>query len=157
MYRSVIIIALQMYRITIKHTRDNLIIFRKTIRFNLFYYFNTIQCLIFAVLLNDTLIMELRIREILESKDIKVSSLAETFGITRANMSNIVNGKSTPSLETLEKIANALEVDITELFAPSSSGGIIGVIRIRDTNYNINSVLDLSRLLDRIESGEIVL
>ena len=146
-----------MYRITIKHTRDNLIIFRKTIRFNLFYYFNTIQCLIFAVLLNDTLIMELRIREILESKDIKVSSLAETVGITRANMSNIVNGKSTPSLETLEKIANALEVDITELFGPSSSGGIIGVIRIRDTNYNINSVSDLSRLLDRIESGEIVL
>ena len=146
-----------MYRITIKHTRDNLIIFRKTIRFNLFYYFNTIQCLIFAVLLNDTLIMELRIREILESKDIKVSSLAETVGITRANIINIFNGKSTPSLETLEKIANALEVDITELFAPSSSGGIIGVIRIRDTNYNINSVLDLSRLLDRIESGEIVL
>ena len=146
-----------MYRIAIKRTRDNLIIFRKTIRFNLFYYFNTIQCLIFAVLLNDTLIMELRIREILESKDIKVSSLAETVGITRANMSNIVNGKSTPSLETLEKIANALEVDITELFAPSSSGGIIGVIRIRDTNYNINSVPDLSRLLDRIESGEIVL
>ena len=146
-----------MYRIAIKHTRDNLIIFRKTIRFNLFYYFNTIQCLIFAVLLNDTLIMELRIREILESNDIKVSSLAETVVITRANMSNIVNGKSTPSLETLEKIANALEVDITELFAPSSSGGIIGVIRIRDTNYNINSVPDLSRLLDRIESGEIVL
>lgn len=146
-----------MYRITIIYTRDNLIIFRKTIRFNLFYYFNTIQYLIFAVLLNDTLIMELRIREILESKDIKVSSLAETVGITRANMSNIVNGKSTPSLETLEKIANALGVDITELFAPSSSGGIIGVIRIRDTNYNINSVPDLSRLLDGIERGEIII
>lgn len=146
-----------MYRIVIIYTRDNLIIFRKTIRFNLFYYFNTIQNLIFAVLLNDTLIMELRIREILESKDIKVSSLAETVGITRANMSNIVNGKSTPSLETLEKIANALGVDITELFAPSSSGSIIGVIRIGKTNYNINSVPDLSNLLDRIEKGEIVL
>lgn len=146
-----------MYRITITYTRDNLIIFRKTIRFNLFYYFNAIQNLIFAVLLNDTLIMELRIREILESKDIKVSSLAETVGITRANMSNIVNGKSTPSLETLEKIANALGVDITELFTPSSSGSIIGVIRVGDTNYNINSVSDLARLLDGIESGEIVL
>ncbi|MCE8567168.1 helix-turn-helix domain-containing protein [Bacteroides fragilis] len=101
--------------------------------------------------------MELRIREILESKDIKVSSLAETVGITRANMSNIVNGKSTPSLETLEKIANALGVDITELFTPSSSGSIIGVIRIGKTNYNINSVPDLSNLLDRIEKGEIVL
>lgn len=101
--------------------------------------------------------MELRIREILESKEVKVSSLAETVGITRANMSNIVNGKSTPSLETLEKIANALEVDITELFVPSPSSGIIGVIRIRDTNYNINSVPDLSNLLDKIEEGEIVL
>ena len=101
--------------------------------------------------------MELRIREILESKEVKVSSLAETVGITRANMSNIVNGKSTPSLETLEKIANALEVDITELFTPSSSGGIIGVIRIGATNYNINSVPDLSRLLERIERGDIVL
>lgn len=146
-----------MYRIAITYTRDNLIIFRKTIRFNLFYCFNTIQSPIFAVLLNDTLIMELRIREILESKDIKVSSLAETVGITRANMSNIVNGKSTPSLETLEKIANALGVDITELFTPSSSGSIIGVIRIGKTNYNINSVPDLSNLLDRIEKGEIVL
>ena len=101
--------------------------------------------------------MELRIREILESKEVKVSSLAEAVGITIANMSNIVNGKSTPSLETLEKIANALGVDITELFAPSSTGGIIGVIRMGDTNYNINSVSDLARLLDGIESGEIVL
>jgi transcriptional regulator with XRE-family HTH domain len=101
--------------------------------------------------------MELRIREILEGKEVKVSSLAEAVGITRANMSNIVNGKSTPSLETLERIANALEVDITEMFIPSSSGGIIGVIRIGDTNYNINSVPDLEKLLNRIKTGEIAL
>ena len=101
--------------------------------------------------------MELRIKDVLKEKKVTVVSLAGMIGITQPNMSNIVNGKSTPSLETLERIANALEVDITELFGPSSSGGIIGVIRIRDTNYNINSVSDLSWLLDRIESGEIVL
>ena len=101
--------------------------------------------------------MELRIKDVLKEKKVTVVSLAGMIGITQPNMSNIVNGKSTPSLETLEKIANALGVDITELFAPSSSDGIIGVIRIRDTNYNMNSVPDLSRLLDRIESGEIVL
>ena len=100
--------------------------------------------------------MELRIKDVLKEKKVTVVSLAGMIGITQPNMSNIVNGKSTPSLETLERIAN-LEVDITELFVPSSSGGIIGVIRIRDINYNINSVPDLSRLLDRIESGEIVL
>lgn len=100
--------------------------------------------------------MELRIKDVLENSGIKVSSLAESVGITRANMSNIVNGKSMPSIETLEKIANALEVDITELFASSSSGGIIGVIRIGDANYNINSVSDLWNLVNGIEAGEIV-
>lgn len=101
--------------------------------------------------------MELRIKDVLKEKKVTVVSLAGMIGITQPNMSNIVNGKSTPSLETLEKIANALGVNITELFIPSSSGGIIGVIRIGNINYNINSVLDLSNLLDRIEKGEIVL
>ena len=45
-----------------------------------------------------------------------VVSLAGIIGITQPNMSNIVNGKSTPSLETLEKIALALEVPVTDLF-----------------------------------------
>ena len=101
--------------------------------------------------------MELRIKDVLKEKKVTVVSLAGMIGITQPNMSNIVNGKSTPSLETLEKIANVLEVDITELFTPSSSGGIIGVIRIGSTNYNINSVSDLWNLVNGIERGEVVL
>jgi len=63
--------------------------------------------------------MNLRIKEVSKSKEIKTALLADKVGITRANMSNIVNGKTTPSLLTLEKIASALEVDITELFEPA--------------------------------------
>lgn len=81
--------------------------------------------------------------------------LAEKLGVSEVTLSRASNGNT--SLPLLEKIANILEIEISELFAPSSSGGIIGVIRIGATNYNINSVSDLSRLLDRIESGEIVL
>lgn len=99
--------------------------------------------------------MALRIKEIIKEKGMTVNSLAEKMGINRVGLSNHINGN--PSVEVLEKIANALEVDITDLFAPSSSGGIIGVIRIGNTNYTINSVSDLSRLLDGIERGEIVL
>lgn len=99
--------------------------------------------------------MELRVKEVIKAKGLTMQQVADVLGITRDTLTRNINGN--PTIETLERIANALEVDITELFAPSSSGGIIGVIRIRDTNYNINSVPDLSRLLDRIESGEIVL
>ena len=97
----------------------------------------------------------MRIKEVCKEKGITVSQLAEKMGIKQESLSRAINGN--PTLETLERIANALEVDVPELFTSSSSGGIIGVIRIRDTNYNINSVRDLSRLLDRIERGEIVL
>lgn len=98
--------------------------------------------------------MALRIKEVVKEKGMTINSLAEKMGINRVGLSNHINGN--PSVEVLEKIANALEVNITELFTPSS-GGIIGVIRIRNANYNINNVLDLSRLLDGIEKGEIVL
>lgn len=97
----------------------------------------------------------MRIKDVCKEKGITVSQLAEKMGIKQESLSRAINGN--PTLETLEKIANALGVDITELFAPSSSGSIIGVIRVGDTNYNINSVSDLARLLDGIESGEIVL
>ncbi|MDC2014616.1 helix-turn-helix domain-containing protein [Bacteroides thetaiotaomicron] len=96
----------------------------------------------------------MRIKEVCKEKGITVSQLAEKMGIKQESLSRAINGN--PTLETLERIASALDVDVPELFS-SSSGGIIGVIRIRDTNYNINSVADLSRLLDDIERGEIVL
>lgn len=99
--------------------------------------------------------MKLSVKEVCKEKGLTIQDLADKMEMKRESLSRAINGN--PTLETLERIANALEVDITELFVPSSSGGIIGVIRIRDTNYNINSVPDLSRLLDRIESGEIVL
>lgn len=60
--------------------------------------------------------MELRIKEILKDQGITNISLADQVGITRPNMSNIVNGKTKPSLDTLERIASALNVHISELF-----------------------------------------
>ena len=98
--------------------------------------------------------MKLSVKEVCKEKGLTIQDLADKMEMKRESLSRAINGN--PTLETLEKIASALGVDVPELFT-SSSSGIIGVIRIRDTNYNINSVSDLSRLLDRIESGEIVL
>lgn len=101
--------------------------------------------------------VNLRIKAICAQKGVTQKSLSEMIEVSTTSLSRIITGEQKPSLDTLEKIANALGVDISELFAPSSSGSIIGVIRIGDTNYNINSVPDLSNLLNKIEEGEIVL
>lgn len=92
--------------------------------------------------------MKLSVKEVCKEKGLTIQDLADKMEMKRESLSRAINGN--PTLETLEKIASALGVDVPELFTSSSSGGIIGVIRIRDTNYNINSVSDLSRLLDRI-------
>ena len=60
--------------------------------------------------------MKLRIKEVLKEKGITAVSLAPIVGVTQPSMSNIINGKITPSLGTLEKIAIALGVGVWELF-----------------------------------------
>ncbi len=66
--------------------------------------------------------MNLRIKEVLKEQKVTAVSLAEKIGIAQPSMSNIVNGKVTPSLDTLERIADALAVNITDLFEKPASG-----------------------------------
>ncbi len=60
----------------------------------------------------------LRIKEVLKEKGMTIQYLSGEVGITYANMNNIVNGKTTPSLPTLQKIADSLQCPIVELFEP---------------------------------------
>lgn len=75
--------------------------------------------------------MELRIKEVIKEKGYSVKSLAEKMDINRVNLSNMINGN--PTVETLGKIADALEVPVTELFAKDRGvicphcGGLVSV------------------------------
>ncbi|HIY67854.1 MAG TPA: helix-turn-helix domain-containing protein [Candidatus Alistipes intestinigallinarum] len=68
--------------------------------------------------------MQLRIKEVSKSQGISITKLAELVGITQPNMSNIANGKTSPSLELLDRIATALGVTVPELFAPQPTNTI---------------------------------
>ena len=59
----------------------------------------------------------LKIKEVIKNKGYSVTSLAEKIGMTQVSLSRIINGN--PTVETLKKIANALDVDIRELFNPT--------------------------------------
>ena len=58
-----------------------------------------------------------RISQWRELKKLTQENLADKTGILRANIARIESGKHTPSLETLEKISEALEVPVTKLVA----------------------------------------
>lgn len=65
---------------------------------------------------------DLRIAEILRRKGITQKDLAEKMGISRVGLSKAINGNTT--ISTLRKIAEALNIEVSELFAPPKQGSI---------------------------------
>lgn len=58
----------------------------------------------------------LRIKELRNKKGITQYQLAEMAGIDPKHISHIETGRSFPKADLIEKFANALEIDYTELF-----------------------------------------
>ena len=68
--------------------------------------------------------MKLRILDICKQAGITQKELAERIGLSAVGLSKAINGN--PTKDTLEKIANALNVRITELFEePTNINGYI--------------------------------
>lgn len=67
----------------------------------------------------------LRIKEICKEQGITLNTLAERVGVTQPSISGLATGKIKPSFSTLEKLAEALNVDIGELFIRKESDTII--------------------------------
>lgn len=57
-----------------------------------------------------------RIQELRKSKKLTQEELAEKIGIGTPNISYFETGRFSPAIETLERIAKALDVEIYELY-----------------------------------------
>ena len=57
-----------------------------------------------------------RIKELRKSRGLSQDQLSESIGIDPKHLSRIEVGKSYPYMETLESIANSLDVEIKDLF-----------------------------------------
>jgi transcriptional regulator with XRE-family HTH domain len=66
---------------------------------------------------------EFRIGEILKSKGMTQTELAERIGISRVGLSKAINGNTT--ITTLRKIATALEVPVSELIDEPKAGNFV--------------------------------
>ena len=61
-----------------------------------------------------------RVKELCKEKGIMMKDLAEKLGITPTGLSKSL-GQDYPQLQTLERIANALEVEVSEFFVKTSN------------------------------------
>lgn len=57
-----------------------------------------------------------RLREMREAKDLSQGDIEKRTGLLRCYISRVENGHTVPAIETLEKMARALEVPLYQLF-----------------------------------------
>ncbi|GGG29280.1 hypothetical protein GCM10011344_32660 [Dokdonia pacifica] len=81
----------------------------------------------------------IRLKEVLKKKGVTGKELAEKVGVTAGSISNISNG-SIPRSETLVKIAQALDVDIRELFVSTKKNKTDNE-KLKDAVRNIQEVI----------------
>ena len=91
--------------------------------------------------------MALRIKEVIKEQGTTVQELADKMGISRVGLSQHINGN--PSVEVLERIAYALNVQVSDLFEKSSDE-VIGAVRIGDSTHVINSKDDIKKLAEKL-------
>lgn len=92
--------------------------------------------------------MELRIKDICKQKGLLQKELAEKVGVTYIALRASLKGN--PTVGTLEKVANALNVEVWELFTESpGESEISGFIKAKGVIYEIKSRQDIENLLFR--------
>lgn len=91
--------------------------------------------------------MKLRIKELCKEKGLTLQQVAECMGVNRVSLSNSINGN--PTIGTLEKIATALNVDITELFAKRD--GFIAFVRNHGDTHTFDTPAALIEYADGLK------
>lgn len=92
--------------------------------------------------------MELRVKDVCKEKGVTLAEVASKIGVAQASLSKMLGGN--PTIGTLEKIADALEVPITELFEKSNAEHIAGFIKVGNTVYEVKSAEDIKNLIRKM-------
>jgi len=62
-----------------------------------------------------------RLKQLLQERGYTQEAFADLIGVSRESVKNWIRGKCRPNLKTLNKIADALEIDAEELTDESDS------------------------------------
>ena len=66
----------------------------------------------------------------------------------QASLSKMLGGN--PTIGTLEKIADALGVPVTELFEKPNASNVIGFVKVGDTVHEVKSAEDVKNLVGKL-------
>ena len=73
-----------------------------------------------------------RLREMREAKKLSQGDIEKRTGLLRCYISRVENGHTVPSLDTLAKIAQALDLPLAQFFAEDSLGREMNTQKLTD-------------------------
>ena len=95
--------------------------------------------------------MPLKIKDVAKSKGMTMAQVAEKLGINPITLSQSLNGN--PTLSRLTEVADALGVDVSELFVqPRGEQVIHGCIFVDGDAVVVNSKEELLKLAQSLET-----
>ena len=94
--------------------------------------------------------MKYRVKELVKQSGMTLESFAESLGYSRQNLTKTLSNN--PTIGTLERIANALNVEVSELFAPKED--FIAFVRANGETHTFTRMCDLSYWIHGIERAD---
>ena len=103
-----------------------------------------------------------RLKELRESKNLSQGHIEKRTGLLRCYISRVENGHTVPAIETLEKLARALEVPMYQLFHEGEAAESVRKLKLPKDSEEWGSKGDgadyflpkLRRLLAKMEPGD---
>ena len=92
--------------------------------------------------------MDLRVKEVCKEKGVTLAEVASKIGVAQASLSKMLGGN--PTIGTLEKIADALGVPVTELFEKPNASNVNGFVKVGDTVHEVKSAEDVKNLVGKL-------
>ena len=93
--------------------------------------------------------MPLKIKEIIKSKGFSMQGVADKLGITRDTLTRTIYGN--PTVSTLEKIAQILDVQVADLFESGNQDELTALIDYKGQFYKANTVEELEKIVEKIK------
>ncbi|WP_367618009.1 helix-turn-helix domain-containing protein [Weizmannia agrestimuris] len=90
----------------------------------------------------------IRIKNIRTAKGLRGNEVAKKAFISQSYLSDIENGRTTPSLDKLSTICDALEISLAELFLTSKNNRKLTVLPVRNLTSIMSSYLFLRKEKD---------
>lgn len=99
--------------------------------------------------------MQIRLKEIMQERGITSIALASMVGLSKNTISNLINNKTMPSLDTLNEIAEKINVPIWQLFtSPEDVAGsrdFVAFIKDGNNIYHANNIEELEDVITGIK------